>query len=150
MNEEKRKPANPTPRFALRQLTYLVELADAGSFATAAARLHLSPSAMAVAVSELVLQARFWGVAAGFVVALLDAVLVSPSPDRPAYHVAGIRFPVPDDEGDKAPNFGRGEPYQAPSPRMQAPFLERIMLRNAWANMERMMCRYQPVYCRTW
>ena len=53
MNEDKDKPANTTHRFTLRQLTYLVELADAGSFATAAARLHLSPSAMAVAVSEL-------------------------------------------------------------------------------------------------
>lgn len=53
MSEEKNKPANTAPRFTLRQLAYLVELADAGSFATAAARLHLTPSAMAVAVSEL-------------------------------------------------------------------------------------------------
>ncbi|WP_086707609.1 LysR substrate-binding domain-containing protein [Streptomyces antimycoticus] len=46
-------PGAGSPRFTLRQLEYLVELSGAGSFAAAAARLHLSPSAMAVAIGEL-------------------------------------------------------------------------------------------------
>ena len=28
------------------------------------------------------------------------------------------------------------------------PLFERMTLRNAWANVERVICRYQPPYCR--
>ena len=41
------------PPFTLRQLAYLVAAADAGSIAGAAARLHVSPSAMSDAISDL-------------------------------------------------------------------------------------------------
>lgn len=33
---------------------------------------------------------------------------------------------------------------------MWPPHFERITLRKAWANMERMMCRYQPLYWHMW
>lgn len=33
---------------------------------------------------------------------------------------------------------------------MLAPFFDRVMVRNACASIERVVCRYQPVYCRTW
>lgn len=41
------------PPFTLRQLAYLVTAADAGSIAAAAARLHVSPSAISDAITEL-------------------------------------------------------------------------------------------------
>lgn len=56
----------------------------------------------------------------------------------------------PGDEDDKAPDFGKGQSYQLLGAWMWAPFFERMTLRKAWANMERVMCRYQPVYWRTW
>jgi len=55
----------------------------------------------------LVLQSRLRGVAAGFVVALLGAVLVSSSPERAMDDVAGVEFPVPGDPGDEVPDFGQ-------------------------------------------
>ena len=55
----------------------------------------------------LVLQSCLWGVAAGFVVALLCAVLVSSSPERAMDDVAGVEFPVPGDPGDEVPDFGQ-------------------------------------------
>lgn len=41
------------PDYTLRQLSYLVAAADAGSIAAAAAELHVSPSALSEALSEL-------------------------------------------------------------------------------------------------
>lgn len=63
--------------------------------------------------------------------------------------VVWVWFPMPDDASDEVPDFGQWEPYQLLGAWVRAPFLERMTLRNAWANMERVMCRYQPVYCRT-
>ncbi len=82
--------------------------------------------------------------------ALLGPMLVLSAPERAADHVSGVVMPGPGDAADQAPDFGQGKPYQLLGTWMWAPFLERITLRNAWANMERVMCRYQPVYWRTW
>ena len=97
----------------------------------------------------LVLQSRLWGVSAGFVVAVLGAVLVFSAPEGAADHVSGVVVPVPGDAGDQVPDFGQGKSYQLLGAWIWAPFFERMTLRKAWANMERVMCRYQPVYCRT-
>lgn len=43
----------PVPDFTLRQLAYLVAAADAGTIAAAAARLHVSASAISDAITEL-------------------------------------------------------------------------------------------------
>lgn len=51
---------------------------------------------------------------------------------------------------EQPPDFGQREPDQVPVSCGSAPFLERITVRKAWANMEGVMCRYQPVYWRTW
>ncbi len=82
--------------------------------------------------------------------ALLGPVLVFSAPEGAADHVARVVVPGPGDADDQVPDFGQGEPYQLVGAWMWAPFLERMMLRKAWANMERVMCRYQPVYWRTW
>ncbi|WP_144720112.1 LysR family transcriptional regulator [Agrococcus jejuensis] len=46
-------PDSPIPDFTLRQLAYLVAAADDGTIAAAAARLHVSASAISDAISEL-------------------------------------------------------------------------------------------------
>ncbi|WP_432501769.1 LysR family transcriptional regulator [Kineococcus arenarius] len=43
----------PVPDFTLRQLAYLVAVADAGTISAAARELHVSPSALSDALSEL-------------------------------------------------------------------------------------------------
>jgi DNA-binding transcriptional LysR family regulator len=44
---------DPIPAFTLRQLAYLVAVADVGTIAAASARLHVSPSALSDALAEL-------------------------------------------------------------------------------------------------
>ena len=46
-------PDSPVPDFTLRQLAYLVAAADDGTIAAAAARLHVSASAISDAITEL-------------------------------------------------------------------------------------------------
>ncbi|GAA2175581.1 LysR family transcriptional regulator [Agrococcus versicolor] len=48
-----RRSAPPAPDFTLRQLAYLVAAADDGTIAAAAARLHVSASAISDAITEL-------------------------------------------------------------------------------------------------
>ena len=48
------------------------------------------PDRRAECFKRLVLQSRLWGVAAGFVMALLGAALVFSSPEGAADHVAGV------------------------------------------------------------
>ena len=64
--------------------------------------------------------------------------------------VVWVGLPVPGDSGDEVPDFGQRQSYHLPEAWVWAPLLERMTLRNAWANMERVMCRYQPVYWCTW
>lgn len=56
----------------------------------------------------------------------------------------------PDQVGEQVPDFRQGEGYELAVGRERAPFFDRVTVRNAWASIDRVMCRYQPVYCRTW
>ena len=56
----------------------------------------------------------------------------------------------PDEVEHEAPDFwdGQGDEVTV-RPGAEPPF-ERVMVRKAWASMDSVMCRYQPVYWRTW
>lgn len=56
----------------------------------------------------------------------------------------------PGEAGDEVPDFGQGERYEAFRSGSGAPFLALTVVRKAWASMDRVMWRYQPVYWRTW
>jgi len=80
----------------------------------------------------------------------LGVLLVSSAPAGAVQHVAGIGETGPCEVGDEVPDLGQGERYEVLVPGPGAPFLALTAVRKAWASIDRVMCRYQPVYWRTW
>src|SRR6266516_2156482 len=64
--------------------------------------------------------------------------------------MAGVGGFGPDQVGQQSPDFGDGERDEVTAARFRVPFFDRVTVRKAWASMDRVMCRYQPVYWRTW
>ena len=102
----------------------------------------------------LVLQLHLCGVFSSAVVGLSGAVLVSSSPDGSVQGAVGFGNAGPDQSGDQVPDFGEGERDQPVIASgvggSFAPFFDWVTVRKAWASIDRVMCRYQPVHCLTW
>jgi hypothetical protein len=88
------------------------------------------------------------------VVGLSGAVLVSSAPGGAVQGVGGFGDAGPDQSGDQVSDFGQGERDQpviaSAGGGSCAPFFDRVTVRKAWASIDRVMCRYQPVHCLTW
>ncbi len=91
------------------------------------------------------------------VVALFGAVLVSSSPGGAVQGASGFGNVCPDQCGDQVSDFGEGQRDQLVVAGgvggvggSLAPFFDRVTVRKAWASIDRVMCRYQPVHCLTW
>ena len=88
------------------------------------------------------------------VVGLSGAVLVSSAPGGAVQGVGGFGDAGPDQSGDQVSDFGQGERDQpviaSAGGGSCAPLLDRVTVRKAWASIDRVMCRYQPVHCLTW
>ena len=96
---------------------------------------------------SLVLQSHLWLVSVRVVVALLCAVLVSSPPGGAVQGVIRVRWDGPEESDEESSDLGDG---QGDQPAVGVPFFDRVTVRKAWANIDRVMCRYQPVYWRTW
>ena len=86
----------------------------------------------------------------GVVVALTGSALVTPAPFRSTEDVVWIGYFGPDQVDQQPPDFRDAQGDEVTSGRISAPFFDRVTVRKAWASIDRVMCRYQPVYCRTW
>ncbi len=104
----------------------------------------------AVASLRLVLQSRLSSAFSFPVVMSSGIVLMLSAPACTLEDVSGVRDGGPGGAGDEAPDFGQGERYELWLAVSGAPSLALMAVRKAWASMERGMCRYQPVYWRTW
>lgn len=100
-------------------------------------------------VGPLVLQSHLGEVAAGPVVALSSSVLVAAAPLGSAEDVVWVGCFGPDQVDQQSPDFRDAQGDEVTSGWISAPFFDRVTVRNAWASIDRVMCRYQPVYCRT-
>ena len=87
---------------------------------------------------------------ASSVVVLPGGVLVSSSPVGALQDVSGLDGLVEDERGDEVPDLGQAHCDEAVVDVASRPLFARVTVRKAWASMERVMCRCQPVYCRTW
>ena len=105
-------------------------------------------------MQRLVLQSHLGWVFSSAVVGLSGAVLVSSSPGGAVQGVPGFGNGRPDQSGDQVPDLGQGERDQPVIASgvggSCAPFFDRVTVRKAWASIDRVMCRYQPVHCLTW
>ena len=87
------------------------------------------------------------------VVVMLGAVLVFAAPAGTLQHDPGLRWCGPDQQDEQVPNLGQTERDQLDSAGVAPLFAAaraRVAVRKAWASMARVMCRYHPVYWRTW
>jgi hypothetical protein len=87
-------------------------------------------------------------------VALFGAVLVSSSPGGAVQGASGFGNVCPDQCGDQVSDFGEGQCDQLVVAGgvggSLALFFDRVTVRKAWASIDRVMCRYQPVHALTW
>ena len=87
---------------------------------------------------------------AGSIVMLFRGLLVSSSPVRAGQNVFGVERLGEDQADETVSDLGQAQGNEGAVAWMKAPFFDRVTVRKAWASIERVMCRYQPVYCRTW
>ena len=87
------------------------------------------------------------------VVMLLGAVLVFAAPARTLQHDPGLRWCGPDQQHEQVPDLGQAQRDQLAAAVMAPLFAAaraRVTARKAWASIAKVMCRYHPVYWRTW
>ncbi len=61
-----------------------------------------------------------------------------------------MRGLVPDQVDEESPDFGESQGDEVSAGGILGPLFDRVTVRNAWASMDRVICRYQPVYHLTW
>ncbi|SNS00208.1 hypothetical protein SAMN06265360_1702, partial [Haloechinothrix alba] len=87
------------------------------------------------------------------VVASSGALLVSAAPFRAGEGVVGLGYACPDELDQQAADFGQcqGDELAVADWVVDGmpPFFDRVTVRKAWASMDRVMWRYQPLHCRT-
>lgn len=79
----------------------------------------------------------------------LGGLLVSSAPVGTLQCVFRTGELCPDEAGEQSSDFGQCQGYEFAIARVLAPFFDRVTVRKAWASMDRVICRYQPVYWRT-
>jgi len=87
---------------------------------------------------------------AGSVVVVFRGLLMSSSPVRAFDDVLGAARRCEDEAYEQVAYLGQTQGDEGAVAFGLVLFFERVTVRNAWASMERVMCRYQPVYWRTW
>ena len=58
----------------------------------------------------------------------------------------GVRWLGEDQAGEEVSDLGHAQGDEVAVSWMVAPFFDRVTVRKACASIERVMCRYQPVY----
>ena len=101
--------------------------------------------------APVVLQSRLGQVSSGSVVALSGSVLMAAAPAGACEDVAGIGLIRPDQVAEQPSDLGHAQCDQlAVVAGFSGPLFDRVTVRKVCASIERVMCRYQPAYCRTW
>ena len=65
-------------------------------------------------------------------------------------HSRGVGGRIQHERGDEVSDLGQAQLDEVSVFVSSSPLFDRVTVRKAWASMESVMCRYQPVYCRTW
>ena len=89
----------------------------------------------------------------GSVVMLPGAVLVFTAPAGTVQDDLRLRWCGPDQQDEQVPDLGQAQRDQfttAGAAPLFAAARARVTVRKAWASIARVMCRYHPVYWRTW
>ena len=89
----------------------------------------------------------------GSVVMLPGAVLVFTAPAGTVQDDLRLRWCGPDQQDEQVPDLGQAQPDELAVASGVAPLFAaraRVTVRKAWASIAKVMCRYHPVYWRTW